>query len=231
MFQGIKRPIGTEIFRQSSVAPVAVNPEERQRGASRLYRYQRRPGLGASFVPEYCGQLPRSSVTGRGQPPAESFRISSRSGQSVGWRAASVRPDRRNCRGCRLASRRAPGTRSRPPGARSPCEAPSMWLRSAVCVSASAGSADRSILPLARRGSDFTIWNAAGIMYSGRVFFRCSRSSAGECTASPETYATSRVWPDSVGLATTTASSIVGSLRSVVSISPGSIRNPRTLIC
>ena len=52
VFQGIQRSIGAEILGQASVAPVAVDPEERQLGACRLYRYQRRPDLGAPFAAE-----------------------------------------------------------------------------------------------------------------------------------------------------------------------------------
>ena len=57
VFQRVQRPIAPEIFGQASIAPIAVNPEERQLGAGRLNGYQRRPDIGRSFIAENFSQL------------------------------------------------------------------------------------------------------------------------------------------------------------------------------
>ncbi len=126
-------------------------------------------------------------------------------------------------------TRGAPSTAAKIAASRS-----STAVRGATCSRASAhasgaGSALRSTLPLPVRGSAARGTKAEGSMYSGRCARRCARSSAASIpSAAGTTYAARRFSPAS-SLATTTASATDGCARNALSISPGSMRKPRTL--
>ncbi len=98
--------------------------------------------------------------------------------------------------------------------------------RSAPAAYSGAGSALRSSLPFAFRGSRSSATNADGTMYSGRLRRACSRSAS--ASTSPTTYATSRRSPVSSSRTTTVQSLTPAAWRSTASISPSSMRKPRT---
>ena len=103
---------------------------------------------------------------------------------------------------------------------------------SSVAPQVGAGSARRSTLPLGVNGSSDRVTRVAGSMYSGNCCRRCSRSCghtwAGVAPAVVgTTYPTSRVSPAEVS-AVTTAWDTAGWADIAASISPISIRNPRT---
>ena len=92
------------------------------------------------------------------------------------------------------------------------------------------GSARRSTLPFGFKGSRSSVTYAAGTMWSGRLAWRAPRSTPASI-AWPwraVTYATSRLSPGRSSLAITTASFTPGCRARADSISPSSMRYPRS---
>ena len=92
------------------------------------------------------------------------------------------------------------------------------------------GSAFRSILPLGVKGSFSSRTNAEGIIYSGSSFLRWFRKSA-TSRVDPgrgSKYATRNISPDGARRAAAIHWATISCRPSTASISPNSIRNPRT---
>ena len=127
-------------------------------------------------------------------------------------------------------TRSRPSTSAHTPASTSSVGVRGATYRSSAGASSGAGSALRSSLPLGVSGNASMKTNAVGSMYSGRRAFRCSRSAPAD-TASPSattTYPTSRRSPGTSSRTSTTASRTAGCSASRASISPSSMRNPRT---
>ncbi len=122
-------------------------------------------------------------------------------------------------------TRSTPSTSAQIPArSSSPTERGAAYASSVVL--SGAGSARRSILPLAVTGSCSSTTYAPGTMYSGTCSATCARScpAASSAPASGTTYATSRCCPGASSRSSTTASLTCGWPRRVASISPSSTR-------
>ncbi len=91
-----------------------------------------------------------------------------------------------------------------------------------------AGSARRSSLPFGVSGSASSTTTALGTMYSGSVSESRARS-AGESPSAETMYATRRLSPGRSSRIRTAARSTGGCASNAVSMSPSSMRKPRTL--
>ena len=193
-------------------APPARSPVASARAAVcqparevRQHRAARTASRGEASTPSACRTRETTRTASSECPP--SSKKWSRAAHPL--RAQHLGPDRRH----RLAPSRPPAPRTR---ARRTRRRPG------------AGSALRSSLPFGVSGSASSRTYAAGTMYSGRrsAEMRAQRLRAGR--SSPAQYATSRRSPGASSRASTTASRTPACSGSRASISPSSMRKPRT---
>ncbi|HEX5872796.1 MAG TPA: hypothetical protein VFY65_20335 [Longimicrobium sp.] len=187
-----------------------------------------------------------------GSPARRSDSTRSASSPTVGpsnsWRSGSSTPNTARTRETtRVASSECPPsakkssfrpTRStRSSSAQIPASTSSAGVRGATYPSAEvdaaaasgAGRALRSTLPLGVSGSASIATMAPGTMWSGSDRRRCARSSS--ASTEPTTYATTRRSPASSPRTITAQSATSAWRRSTDSISPSSMRKPRTFTC